>query len=253
MAQASSWWQQFINSNMQGWSPPEFRTKALKSQFLHRYQGPGGWLLNLTVVVTLLFWNWRLLLAMMVGMLVMVLVYSMPGWNWQIYWSDIRRFLNSSNRQLTLAVGSGSIATFSTYLAAAIWIDSDSPWIAVGAIIQGLGTLVTLILLIWQIVSWQTNREETKLDQLLTDLTDVDPLTRLIAVRQMTRLVTRSQFDSTHYRTANDCLRLLLIREQEDTIREAVFESLQALDRVQQISVSEALSSKVSSIPLSKI
>jgi len=88
----------------------------------------------------------------------MVLVYSMQEWDWQVRWSDIRRFLNGS--PVNLAAVSGGIATLSTYMAASIWIDSDSPWIAAGAILQGLGTLATLILLVWQIISWQASREK---------------------------------------------------------------------------------------------
>jgi len=72
------------------------------------------------------------------------------------------------NGQSPVAAVSGGIATLSTYMAASIWIDSDSPWIAAGAILQGLGTLATLILLVWQIISWQASREEAQLDQLLT-------------------------------------------------------------------------------------
>ncbi len=242
MAQASSRWQQLIDSKMQDWLLLQFQNKALKLQLLHRFRGPGGWLLSLTVAVAMLFWDWRLLLATVMGLAVMILVYWMPNWDWQVHWADIRRFLNSSHSQLTLAAGSGGIATFITYMAASIWIDSDSPWITAGAILQGLGTLTTLIVLVWQIFSWQVSQEETLLDQLLIDLTHADPLKRLIAVRRMTRLVTRTRFDSAHPRTVAESLQLLLNREQEAIIREAVFDSLQALDRVQQLSPSAPLS-----------
>jgi len=43
----------------------------------------------------MLFWNWKLLLANSVRLFVMVLVYSMQEWDWQVRWSDIRRFLNA--------------------------------------------------------------------------------------------------------------------------------------------------------------
>lgn len=190
----------------------------------------------LTLAVAMLFWNWKLLLAIGVGVLVMLLVYWMQDWDWQIPWLEIRRFLNGSNRQLTLAVGSGGIATLSTYMTAAIWIDSDSPWIAAGAIVQSFGTLLTLVLLVWQIVIANASRDEAQLEQLLTELTEVDPLKRLIAVRQMTRLVTRTRFESSDHRTAAEYLRLLLSREQETIVQEAVLNSLQALDKVQQLS-----------------
>lgn len=239
MAQSRSW-QQLINRKIQGWSLPALQTKALKPRFLQRFQGPGGWLLSLTVAVAMLFWNWKLLVATCVGVFVMLFVYWMQESDWQVPWSKIRSFLNNSNRQLTLAVGSGGIATLSTYMTASIWVDSDSHWIAAGATLQGLGTLTTLILLVWQIVSWQTSREEAQINDLLTDLTNVDPLKRLIAVRQLTRLVTRTH-DYNHT-TVAEYLRLLLSKEPESIIQEAVFDSLQALDKVQPLSPGRPLS-----------
>lgn len=230
---------------MQGWLLPVFQTGGVKPRFLQRFRGPGGALVLLTLVVAMLFWNWKLLLATTVGMLVMVVVYWMHEWDWQVPWSDLRRFLNGSSWQFTLAAGSGGVATLSTYMAASIWMDSDSPWIATGAILQGLGTLVILIMLVWQIVSWQASQKEAQLDQLLTDLTDADPLKRLIAVRQLTRLVTRSQFDSSHHSSVAECLRLLLSQEQETAIRDAVLDSLQALNKVKQLSSGTGLPTAV--------
>ena len=68
------------------------------------------------------------------------------------------KFLTSPNCRLALAVGSGGIATVSTYMAAAIWVESSSSWIAAGAIVQGLATLLTLILLMLQMVSFYGNQ-----------------------------------------------------------------------------------------------
>lgn len=234
MAQSRSW-QQLINSKTQRWFLPAFPIKALKSRFLYRFQGPGGWLLSLTIAVAMLFWNWKLLVATCVGVFVMVLVHWMYEWDWEVPWSDIRSSLDNSNLQLTLAVGSGSIATFTTYMTASIWIDANSHWIATGAILQGLGTIATLILLIWQIFSWQTSRQEAQMDDLLINLTDTDPLKRLIAVRHLTRLVIRTR-DSAQHKTVAEYLRLLLSTEQESVIQAAVFDSLQELDKVQQLS-----------------
>jgi len=55
-------------------------------------------------------------------------------------------------------------------------------------------------------------------------------------VRQLTRLVTRTRFEQAHHNTVAEYLRLLLSREQETVIRDAVFDSLQALNNVQQLS-----------------
>ena len=170
----------------------------------------------------------------------MVLVYSMQRWDWRSHWSEVRKLFNSPNRRLALSVTSGGIATLSTYMAAAIWVDSNSPWIAAGAILQALGTLLTIILLVWQIVSFYSIREEEQLDRLLLTLTEQDPLKRLIALRRLTKFVTNNRIDSSVQQNISECLRLLISREEEVMIREAAFESLQALDLVEQISSAPA-------------
>ncbi|RCJ39203.1 armadillo-type fold-containing protein [Nostoc minutum NIES-26] len=236
MAKASSFWQQLINQ-YPNWSLP-FETGNSRQRTFKPFSGPGGIFGFLTIVVAMLLWNWKLLLALLAGVGVMLLVYSMQEWDWQQRWSEIHKFLNSPNRRLALAVSSGGIATVSTYMAAAIWVDSNSHWIAAGAIFQGLGTLLTLILLIWQIVSFYGNREEDNFDRLLVNLTEQDPLKRLIAIRQLTKFITRRKIDIAVQQDIVQCLRLLLTREEEAVIQEAAFESLQALERLQGISPS---------------
>ncbi|MDZ7968988.1 MAG: armadillo-type fold-containing protein [Nostoc sp. DedSLP03] len=243
MGQASSSWQQSINQILNwNWSLPKFKTKkAIKQQTFKRFSGPGGFLGFLTMIVAMLLWNWKLLLALFIGIGVMVLVYSMQEWDWQLRWSKIRKFLNSSNRRLVLAVISGGIATVSTYIAAAIWVDSHSHWIAVGAIAQGVGTLLTLILLVWQIVNFSENREEDHLDRLLMNLTEKDPLKRLIALGQLSKFISRKQVDSSVQQDIVQCLQLLLSREEEVVVREAAFKSLQACDRLQVLPLKTAV------------
>ncbi|BAY26663.1 hypothetical protein NIES2100_64790 [Calothrix sp. NIES-2100] len=178
----------------------------------------------------MLLWNWKLLLALLIGIGVMLSVYLMQKWDWQKRWSQMQEFVNPPNRQLILAVSSGGIATFTTYIAATIWFDSNSPWIAAGVILQGLGTVLTLILLVCQIVNFYGIRQEDYLDRLLDNLTQADPLKRLIAVRQLTKLIARKRVDAGLQQNVIECLQLLLTKEEEAVIREAAFESLQTLD-----------------------
>lgn len=240
MAQASSSWQQLINQ-LANWSLPGFKTGVPKQRNFQRFSGPGGILGFVTIVVAMLLWNWKLLLALLSGVGVMLLVYSIQKLDWQRHWSVIRQFFNSPNRRLVLAVTSGGIATISTYMAAAIWVDADSPWIAAGAIVQGLATLLILILLVWQSVNFYGNSAEDQLDQQLLLLTEADPLKRLIAVQQLTKFITRGRVDASRQQNIVECLRLLLSTEQEAVIREAAFESLQALDSVQILPSSTAI------------
>ncbi|WP_413175612.1 armadillo-type fold-containing protein [Anabaena azotica] len=229
MVQASSSWRQLINQF------PDFKVGSQKQRNLKRFSEPGSILGFLTIVVTMLFWNWKLLLALAVGILVMLVAYSIPKWNWQLSWLEIRRFLNSANSRLALAVTSGGIATVISYIAAEIWVDSPSHWLAVATIVQGVGTLLTLVLLVWQIFSLQGNREEEYFEQLLNNLTETDSLKRLIAVRQLAKFSTRKQVNPSVQKEVVECLGLLLSREEEAVIREAALNSLQTLDGLQML------------------
>ncbi|MGM3305838.1 armadillo-type fold-containing protein [Anabaena sp. WFMT] len=236
MAQASSFWRQLINQL------PEIKTGSQKQRNLKRFSEPGSILGFLTIIVAMLFWNWKLLLALVSGIAVMSLVYSIPKWNWQLSWLEIRRFLNTANSRLALAVASGGIATVITYMTAVIWVDSPSHWIAASVIVQGVGTLLTLILLVWQIFSLQGNQEEEYLDQLLNNLTESNSLKRLIAVHQLTKFINRKQVDASIKQDVVKCLRLLLSKEEEPEIQEAALNSLQTLDGLQVLLPSSAKS-----------
>lgn len=229
MVQASSSWRQLINQF------PEIKIGSPRQRNLKRFFESGSILGFLIIIVAMLFWNWKLLLALAVGILVMLVAYSIPQWNWQLSWLEIRRFLNSANIRLALAVTSGGIATVISYIAAEIWVDSPSHWLAVATIVQGVGTLLTLILLVWQIFSLQGNREEEYFDQLLNNLTETDSLKRLLAVRKLAKFSTRKEVNLSVQKEVVECLGLLLSREEEVVIREAALNSLQTLDALQMI------------------
>lgn len=224
-----SWWQQYINTTIIDLPHLNSQNIKLKSRVLQRFQGPGGWLAIAALTVAMLIWNWQLLLATATGAIVMSLVYVMHEWDWQALVTDLRNSLNTPHRQFTLAAISGGVATVSTYMSVSIWQDADSHWLAAGAILQGLGTLATLILLAWQIIGWQANYQESQLEQLLNDLTSSDSLKRLIAVRRLPRALKRTSQEVYSPTAVAEYLQLLLTREQESVIREAAFDSLQVL------------------------
>jgi hypothetical protein len=234
VTQASSSWRQLINQ------VPEIKTGSPKQRNLKRLSEPGFVLGFLTVLVAMLLWNWKLLLALAVGIGVMVLAYSIQKWNWQLRWLEISQFLHSANSRLALAVASGGIATVITYMTAAIWVDAHSPWIAAGIIVQGLGTLLTLILLVWQIFSLNSDREENYLEHLYSNLTQQDSLKRLLAVRQLTKFMHRQHVNSAIQQEAAQYLQLLLNQEEEPVIREAILDSLQSLHKLNTLPTSTA-------------
>jgi len=236
VAQARSRWRQYrrhllrIYNQTSGFSP--FPSTAQWRSRSRRYKGLGKWLGLLTVVVAMLLWNWQLLLATTVGIAIMLLVYLLQQGDWQKRWSDLGKLFAGANRQLAVAVGSGGLATLGTYMACAVWRDSDSGWIAAGAILQGLGTLAIIILLVGQLMARPTSGLTADLDRSIAQLTDIHPLRRLIAVRQLTREFTTTRRERDR-RTIADCLALMLTGETEPAVKNAVLDGLQMMGKVE--------------------
>jgi hypothetical protein len=191
----------------------------------------------------------QLLLATGLGIGVMVLVYRSRSWDWQLLQSNLEQFWDRPNRRLVLASGSGAIATVLAYMTLAIWADFESPGLALNASLQNLGTIAIAVLLWRQAWQQRASQDEAVLDRILADLTDADPVKRLIAVRQIADLVNRPEFGKqgalarsiAASRTA-ECFRLMLSREPEAAVRNALIESLQTLDSNTQLGQTELLS-----------
>lgn len=209
--------------------------KVLKQLSRQKYRGSSGWLLALTVAIALLIWNWKLLIATSAGVVVMLLVYLMQEWDWQAVGSQLRRWLHGSNRQMAIAVCTGGLTTFSTYMAVSIWLAAENPWLATGAILQGVATMATLILVVWQLMNSKTHQNEATLNDLSFHLADADPLKRLIAVRQMTRLMKGS--DRSTCREIAEYFRVMLARETDGAVRDALLDGMQGVQPPQSLGV----------------
>ncbi|MEM7594233.1 MAG: ATP synthase subunit I [Cyanobacteria bacterium P01_A01_bin.83] len=217
MSQAKSSWQHI------------FRIGILiaKNRQLRRI---GGWILGL-VTVALLWWlNWKLFLATTVGISLMSGCYLLQNSHWQKYWQKLQGMLVGSNRQLAVAVGTGASGAFCTYLAASIWADAENQWLATGSILQGIMSLSTLALLWWSLQGKKTRSIEAKLEQLLADLSHSDRLKRLVAIRQLTRLLVSHRLPADYYWQSIEYYRLMLAEPQAPVVRNALLESLALLD-----------------------
>lgn len=177
-------------------------------------------------IATMLLWNWRLLIATSAGMGVMLLMYSLQISKWQHYWQQYRHLWQGSNQRFSLAVGTGGLAAVTTYLVTSIWIDSENRWLATGMIIEGGATFATLILLVWHIFSHRQHQDSDQFNQLVRELTDIQPLKRLIAVRQLNSLLTQSRLNSQEKHLLRDYFRIMLSQESEPSVRAALLESL---------------------------
>ena len=248
MAQASSQLQQFVHwlqsASLHIADSREFRrlSRILRQDWFSSEQLWGA-----VIVVALLIWNWQLVLALAVGAVVLVSVYLAQQGQWKIPKIDWRWMWTGANRPLTLAIASGSIAAFSAYVTTGIWLEAEQSWLALGAILQGFGTLTVLLLLTWQTLNRQFEtagfREDQRLDHLLERLSDVDPLKRLIAVRQITqRLQAESWVEPSTFPLNSmpsayvaDYFRLMLNRETEPSVCSALLDGLQSLGQGRQL------------------
>ncbi len=215
---------------------PQISNTLLK-WLLERLTRSPGPLAILTLLAVWGWWNSQLLASTGLGIGAMILVYRAESWDWPQLRSNLKQFWHSPSRRLVLAVGSGGIATLGTYMSFAIWAESDSHWIALSAILQNFGTLAIIALLLRQILSYSASKDEAVLDRILADLTDIDPVKRLIAVRQMTDLVKNPGFrkqsslkSSIALSHTTECFRLMLTQEPEALVRNALLEGLQTLD-----------------------
>ncbi|MBW4534900.1 MAG: ATP synthase subunit I [Pleurocapsa minor HA4230-MV1] len=215
MSQATSW-QQTLN----------ICRLLIKDKQFQRLSGQALCLM----VFALLWWmNWKLFLSTSMGIGAMSACYLAQNSHWQSYCRQWRNFFVGSNRQLSLAVGTGASAAFCTYLAASIWADADNQWLATGNILQGFVSLTTLICLLWSLRGKKASSLEAKLDQLLIDLSDRDRLKRLVAIRQLTRLLINNRLSAEHYEQSIEYYRLMLSEPQPAVIKDALLESLDLL------------------------
>ncbi|HHP7230779.1 MAG TPA: ATP synthase subunit I [Xenococcaceae cyanobacterium] len=173
------------------------------------------------------YWNWKLLLATVVGIGLMWLVYTVQTHNWHKYRRIWQRLLTNYNRKLTLAISSGGMGAFTTYLVVSIWADAENQWLATGLILQGLATIVTLFLLGWYLWSNQTQKHETRFEQLSQDLTATEPLKRLIAIRQLNILVVTNTVPREYAIRLAEYYHLMLSQPQEPIVTEALLDGLE--------------------------
>jgi hypothetical protein len=204
---------------------------------LERLTRSKGWLAAFTLAAVWGWWNSQLLFSTGLGIAAMMLAYRGQSWDWQLLRSLVEQFWEGPNRRFVLAVGTGGIATLGAYMSLAIWADSESHWMALSLILQNFGTIAIAGLLLRQALSLGASKDEVALDGILADLTAPDPVKRLIAVQQMTDLVNKGGFgavssvkSSIARSRAAECFRLMLSREPEALVRNALIEGLQTWD-----------------------
>ncbi|XTZ20478.1 MAG: hypothetical protein ACQZ3M_03155 [cyanobacterium endosymbiont of Rhopalodia fuxianensis] len=191
-----------------------------------RWRKRGLWLMGSTGLTFMVAWNWKLVLATTIGVLLMILMYQIQGGNWQRRWSYYCEFLRGSSGRLVLAVSSGGLGAIVAYIAVSVWANSENCWLAIGCITQGIGTLLSFGLLLWQIVQGREKSYENQFNQWILDLTSANPLKRLIAVKSLANLLKKQWFNYHYQQQLRDYFELMLTKETESLVRQGILEEL---------------------------
>ncbi|XTZ12686.1 MAG: hypothetical protein ACP8RL_03115 [cyanobacterium endosymbiont of Rhopalodia inflata] len=191
-----------------------------------RWRKRGLWLMGSTGLTFMVAWNWKLVLATTIGVLLMILMYQIQGGNWQRRWSYYCEFLRGSSGRLVLAVSSGGLGAIVAYIAVSVWANSENCWLAIGCITQGIGTLLSFGLLLWQIVQGREKGYENQFNQWILDLTSANPLKRLIAVKSLANLLKKQWFNYHYHQQLRDYFKLMLTKETESLVRQGILEEL---------------------------
>jgi hypothetical protein len=199
---------------------------------LAREQGFPVWALLAIFLVMLLLWNWQLIAATSAGIFAMIAVYMVQDWNWNVILWRIQKFLQSPYRLLPLSVASGTVTVFLTYMILAVWSDQQNHWLALANILQLGATLGILGMLVRQAFRQWLQRQQDNFDQLIAKLTVNDDLARLIAIKQINQYVQNNRLPVAQERAIADYCQILLNRETETTMREAIFETLESLQSI---------------------
>ena len=209
------------------WMLQELSVSQLKRQMPRSLRRNGKLLLAAIAISVLLAWNWQLVLATAAGAGSMALVYSLLEGDWRSWWLRWQHFCQGPQGKFSLAVGSGGLVALTTYIATSMWSEAENRWLAVGTILQGLTSLLTLLLLAWHAFGQGERQDEGKFERLLGGLTADDSLKRLIAVRQLTKFANKNRLYSRYQTQLQEYFCLLLLKESEPTVREALLDSLQ--------------------------
>lgn len=199
-----------------------------------------SWLIAFLVLASWAYLDGKLLVSTALGIVVTGLIYRLQG-NDQRLWQGWKH-------QLTFLLLSGGLTTFSVYVSTGIWLEAEQPWLASGLLLQNIGLVGIISFLAWQMQLVKAKTPGDDLTVLLDQLTFDDPLKRLIAVRQVRDYVLSGKLSSGKLSNKGDlptrlsqplsmskshvvdCFRVMLSKENDPLVKEAILESLQAWD-----------------------
>lgn len=175
--------------------------------------------------------EWRLMLATGLGVGSMRLVYWLLTHHQELQAKQWHQFFSGPQGRLTIAGGGGGLTAVGTYMATMVWSEVENPWLATGIILQGLGSLATVGLLLWQRRKVAAPKLLTApvsdFDRCLHYLAHGDRLQKLIALRQLQQWQNQPSPDSPNPRELALYLQAFLDIEQDLALQRVALHLLQ--------------------------
>ncbi|MEB3209952.1 MAG: hypothetical protein VKL39_01300 [Leptolyngbyaceae bacterium] len=225
-------------------------------------QGVRSWATVSGVGMALLVWNWQFAVALAIASVTGTVLYL--GQERRLGVKRLRKSRTwKHHRSLWVGLSAGVGVFIGTYGTITVVQASESPWLTLAMIAQGMGSLALLGFLLWDKTRTRpsssvssTATRPRPFDEWLTDLTHPNAVNRLIAIRTVTRFVIRHahqqrQVPNNHAsdkHTVDDsiwpvadalgCFQLMQGSEPEPIVRQALGTAIEYLQKHHQQSKS---------------
>ncbi|NJK34915.1 MAG: hypothetical protein HC919_08175 [Oscillatoriales cyanobacterium SM2_2_1] len=187
------------------------------------------WVWAVLLLAVMLFWNWELVIATAVGMVLLLLVYGAQSWPWIKIWAYGERLWQHPQRALVISTLAGVVGVLGAYLTVHLGVTTGNIWLSVALLVQMLLSIGVFLLLVQQSAQRHTLSLETLLQQAVAE----DAPVRLVGIRQLTCYARVHLLLPEQQRAIMGTCQLLLEQETVPLVREALVETLAELPALQ--------------------
>lgn len=174
----------------------------------------------------MLAWNWELICATLIGISLMIFIQKAQNKNFQNIVLNSYTFFNSPKGKLTLAAIGGCLGILGSYITLSMLSSIKNRWLASELIFQNIGICTILAILFLQLFGLSEKKQNTEYKRLVSQLTETNPLKRLIAVQNISYLLKRKQLTTSQEEEILEYFGIILNQEEEIIIRQNILKSL---------------------------
>lgn len=184
----------------------------------------GRW--SLAAFAATIMWDadWPITLATASGVAGVALIYCVLNPAWRPEWRRWLLLTRTHQGQLALSAVGGALLALGCYGTVLVWANASDRWLATAILLEGMATLITLGLLIWQITQQRPQHQYQQWEQLLLQLAEGDRLQRLIIIRQLGKRLQQGQLSTAEQSELRDYFQLLWSQETDPHIRQALLD-----------------------------